>query len=169
MTARLKASVRGEIMKRLITAACFLLLACNTLLAHIAIVGKKEMIQQSKLIALVDIQELVSTDKTKIYVDLLASGQVAKVLKGDAKGEIKFRIPRFFPCATFDVSTGRHLLFLEKNEKGEYVGVNWYMSYLYLGGKTAKWFGEKDVIIDNSTPKQVIEDTERELKKSPNK
>ena len=155
-------------MKRLITATCFLLLVSNTLLADIAIVGKKEMITESELIALVDIQELASTDKTRIYVDLIATGQVSKVLKGDAKGEIKFRIPRFFPCAAFDVSTGRHLVFLKKNEKDEYVGVNWYMSYLYLGGKTAKWFDNKNVIVETHSPDQVVKDTEMKIKESPN-
>ena len=156
-------------MKRLITVVCLLACASGPLHANIAIVGKIEMIQQSELVALVDIQELVSTDKTRIYVDLVASGQVAKVLKGKAQGEIKFRISRFFPCAAFDVSTGRHLVFLKKNDKNEYVGVNWYMSYLYLGGKTTKWFDDKNTIVDKHKPEEVVEDTQRELKKSPNK
>jgi hypothetical protein len=154
-------------MKKIIAIVSLILLAGCTLIADIGIAGKKEMIAQSDLIALVDIQELISTNKTESYVDLIAVAYVGEVLKGDAKGELKFRIPRFFPCAAFDISTGEHLVFLEKNEKGEYAGVNWYMSYLYLGGNTTTWYNEEDRVAETFTPDQVIRDIQKQLKKSP--
>ena len=153
-------------MNKIIAIISIILLSGSTLLADIAIIGKKEMVQQSDLVAIVDIQELISTDKTQNYVDLIATGQIIKALKGNAKGEIKFRILRFFPCAAFDVSTGRHLVFLKKNEKKEYVGVNWYMSYLYLGSKTTKWFDDKNMIVNNCSQEDVIKDTEMLIKES---
>lgn len=148
-------------MKRIIAIVGLILLSGGVLIADIGIVGKKEMVAQAEFIALVDILELASTDKTESYVDLIAVAWVAEVLKGDAGGEIKFRILRFFPDAAFDVSTGKHLVFLVKNEKGEYVGVNWYMSYLYIGNETIKWFDGKDRIVETFTPGQVIRDIKR--------
>jgi hypothetical protein len=145
------------------------LLACDSLRAAIALRGKDEMVAQSEVIAIVDIQELISTDKTKLIVDLVATGHVSKALKGDAKGQITFRIPRIFPCGAFDVSTGRHLVFLKRNEKDEYVGMNWFMSYVYLGGKTAKWFDEQGAIVDTMTPEEIVRDTEKTIKAAPNK
>ena len=158
----------GKSTKRIITVACLLLMSSSALLAQIILLGKKDMIEQSELIVLVDIQELISTDRTKSYADLMATGYVSRVLKGYANREITFRIPRFFPCAAFDVSTGRHLVFLKKNEKDEYIGVNWYMSYIHLAGETTKWFGEKNSLAEVYTSEQVIEDTERELRKLSN-
>lgn len=124
------------------------------------IMGKEEMIKQSDLIAVVEIQELVSTDKSRIQVDLIATAQAATVLKGEAKGQITFRIPRFFPCGAFDVSTGRHLVFLKKNEDGEYAGVNWYVSYVHLTGPGAKWYGDDSgAIISIEDPSKAVEET----------
>ena len=148
-------------MKRIIAIVGLILLSGGALTADIGIVGKKEMVTQSELIALVDILELVSTNKNESYADLIATARVAEVFKGNAGKEITFRIPRFFPCAAFDVSKGKHLVFLAKNEKGEYAGVNWYMSYLYLDGKTIEWFNEKDEIVETDTPGQVIRDIKR--------
>ncbi|MDF7801970.1 hypothetical protein P4C99_21015 [Pontiellaceae bacterium B1224] len=145
-----------------------LLVVCSTALADIAIIGKKEMASQSTLIAIVDIQDLISTDKTKLHSDLIATGNISQVLKGNAKGEINFHIARSFPCATFDVSTGRHIVFLKKNEKNEYVGVNWYMSYLYLADKTVKWFDDEGNIVESFTPEQVVSATEALIKNNPN-
>jgi len=153
-------------MKRTIAIIGLILLSAGTLHARIGIIGKKEMVEKSDLIAIVNIQELVSTDKTRVIVDLIAGGHVSQALKGEAKGEITFRIPRFFPCAAFDVSTGTHLVFLKKDEKHGYVGVNWYMSYLYLGGKTAKWFDQKGVIVDRHSSEQVIEETKVLIKEA---
>lgn len=118
-----------------------LILAWNPANAKIAIMETKEMIRQSDLIAVVEIVELISTDKTRVYVDLKATGQVSRILKGSLEGagkRIEFRIPRFFPCAGFDVSTGSHLVFLKKNEEGELAGVNWHRSYIYLRSEEPK-------------------------------
>ena len=146
-----------------------MLLSVGTLIADIAIIGKKEMVARSSLIAVVDIQELVCTDKTQSCVDLIATGYVGEVLKGEARGEIKFRIPRFFPCAAFDVSTGRHLVFLEKNEKGEYEGVNWYMSYQYLGFDDEVDAADEEVKVETFTPQQARREIQRQLKESKNR
>ena len=140
-----------------------------SLFADIAILGKKRMVQEADLIALVQIQKLVTTDKTKLVADLLATAQVSRLFKGDAKGETTFRIPRFFPCAAFDVSTGKHLVFLKRDEKDGHVGFNWYMSYVYLGGEVVKWYDEDGRVVEGATAEKVIAEVEAALKESPNK
>ena len=147
-------------MRLLVAIISIATISFGSLHASIMIFGKEEMIAQSELIAIVEIQELVTTDKTKTSADLIASGHVSRILKGYSKGEIVFRIPRFFPCASFDVSTGRHIVFLKKNGENEYVGVNWYMSYLYMGGKTSRWFDDMGSVIDRKTPIEVINEVE---------
>lgn len=150
-------------MKRIIAVIGLILVSGGALIADIGIVGKEDMIAQSELIAHVEIKELISADKTESYGDLIAAARVLEVYKGDAKGKITFRIERFFPCAVYDVSTGEHIVFLEKDEKGEYVGVNWYMSYLYIGGEreTVEWFDEEGRIVEKHTPEQVIREIKR--------
>jgi hypothetical protein len=156
-------------MKSIAAIIVVTLCSATALFADIEIVGKKEMLQQADLIAIVDIQELTSTDKTKAYADLIATAHVAQTLKGETKGEIKFRIERWFPCAAFDVSTGRHLVFLKKGEKNEYAGANWYMSYLYLGGKTAKWYDDKGTGVDDKSPEELVKEVMSLIKRTPRK
>ncbi len=158
-------------MKRIIAVVCLILLSGGVLIADIGIVGKEEMVEKAELIALVEIKELISADKTKSYGDLIAGAWVTEALKGDAGGKITFRIERFFPCAVYDVSTGDHLVFLAKNEKGEYIGVNWFMSYLYLGdeSKTIEWIDHEKGITEKFTPVEAVRDIKKLLEESPEK
>ncbi|WP_309396114.1 hypothetical protein [Cerasicoccus maritimus] len=60
--------------KKLITLACLLLLGASTLSASIIFKSKEDMVADAELIAIVDIQELVSTDRSKGVADLIARG-----------------------------------------------------------------------------------------------
>ena len=150
-------------MKHLLLIAAIPALLATSSFADIAIIGKEEMIAKTDLIAIVNIQQLTSTDRSRIQVDLMADGMISRTLKGDKRGSITFRIPRSFPCAELDVSTGQHLVFLTEIN-GELQGINSYMSYIYLGREKAKWYDVDGKISESITPVDLIKEVEELIK-----
>lgn len=63
-------------MKSLVWSLLVLPLLATPAFCKIAIISKEEMVCQADLVAIVNIQELASTDKSRVYVDLIASGAV---------------------------------------------------------------------------------------------
>ena len=102
-------------MKHLIVIAVICLFVSVSARASIVILPRDKMIEQADIIALVDILQLKSTNLGQSCADLIADAQVVTTYKSnlDVKSNqsrlISFRIPRWFPCAAFDVSTGRHI------------------------------------------------------------
>ena len=143
-------------------ALLVVLLLAAPALGEIAIVSKEAMVRNADFIATVTIQELVSTDLSRVYVDLTARAAVNHVLKGKKQDSITFRIPRFFPGAAFDVSTGSHLVFLKKDEQGNYTGVNWYVSYVHLTAPKVKWY-DKNGAVNPEVPQEAILEEVRKL------
>jgi len=123
--------------------------------------GSVDMVRTSDIIAIVDIGTLTSTDETRRFSNLIADATVEETLKGRATGEISFSIPIFFPCATLEVETGRHLVFLRRHPNGGYFGSNYGNSYVPLGKEKIKWCGPELGSVVEMTPSEIVAETRR--------
>lgn len=149
-----------------IIAMLFAAVSCN---ASAGFMGKEDMIHDADIIAIVDIQELISTDTTKAQVTLIAHAGIAQVIKGQdilvehiktsQDRKLEFKIPKFFPCAMFDVSTGRHIVFLRKTEN-ELLGSNWERSYVYISKGTGLWYNENEMSLIEMPVDEILRDIE---------
>lgn len=156
-------------MKRILVLTISVLLLATPASAKIRILGRSQMIQGADLIAIVNIQGLTQRDKTVVYGSLDADAHVVEFLKGTHKGRLAFTIPRAAPCGAFDVSTGRHLVFLTKNKQGTYAGENWYMSYIYLSAAKTRWYGENNSPTADVAPAKILEEVRAALTPPPAK
>jgi len=151
-------------MKRTLAVLLLGLLSASRLHAEVRYVGPETMLAESDFIAMVCVQELVPIDGSgNHYPDFIATAHVEEALKGTAEGEITFHIQRHFTCAPFDVSTGRHLVFLKKNEKGQDVTANFGMSYIPMAGRSTHWPRQGRTMV---TPPEAVEDTRKMIKAS---
>ena len=164
-------------MKHLIVIAVICLFEPVSARASIVILPRDKMIEQADIIALVDILQLKSTNLGQSCADLIADAQVVTTYKSnlDVKSNqsrlISFRIPRWFPCAAFDVSTGRHIIFIKKKDETlddmlnrTFVSFNWYMSCVYVGSDKTKWYDEKGAVSEQVDTDKVLSEME-EIKK----
>jgi len=161
-------------MKRSIVIAVICLSVSVSTQAAISILPRDKMIEQADFIALVDILQLKSTNLGHPYADLVVDAQVVTIYKGgknilnNPNSLISFRIPRWFPCAAFDVSTGRHIVFLKKKDETlddmlnrTWVSFNWYMSCVYVGSDKIKWYDEKGTVSDQIDREKIFSELEK--------
>ena len=135
--------------------------------AKVSVLDQEDMLLSSDLVALVDIVELNAAEPGTAYSDLNVRARLTQVLKGvTMKTDLEFKIPRNFPCAAFDVSTGMHLVFLKKDKDGKWTGTNWFMSYVYLGGKKARWYDENGIHVESGAPEELIKRVKERIEKA---
>ncbi len=149
-------------MNKIIATSVLSILVQGTVLAKAVFLGADDMIRDAECIAIVDIQQLTSTDLDMERPDLIATGIVIRTLKGNLEGSIQFSIPRYFPCAQFDVSTGRNLVFL-KQVDGAYQGVNWNMSYIHLASEDVFWYTSEGTFEREFSGTDVLKDVQRRI------
>ena len=150
-------------MNKIIAVILFFASSQQNLSAKAFYFGVDDMIREAQVIAIVDIQQLTSTELDVRQADLIADGYIVQTYKGNLKREIQFVISRIFPCAQFDVSTGRNLVFLKEID-GMLQGVNWHKSYIHLSSKNLSWYNLDGSPQPELSETEVLGDLTRRIK-----
>ncbi|MBS2010519.1 MAG: hypothetical protein JST01_25945 [Cyanobacteria bacterium SZAS TMP-1] len=131
--------------KTKLTIICSIFLEALTMsqwsLAKAAYSGKAEMIENSEIIALVDINkvEKVAQKGTNWTYSQKALAAVESALKGKPGKKIEIFGGEDFICASCKFEPGRYLVFLNHN-RDMLIGSNWHLSIRPIQNNSLEWY-----------------------------
>ena len=140
--------------------AGFLILSVTSLQAKARFWTKRDMIEKSSVIALVEMKEVQHLQPTRQFGDQEATFTPIRILKGqmNARGEHVFT-RCFYPCAITQVKPGTWLVFLQRKKDGKLFGFNWQLSYLAITNETVKWYkGERTLSLKTTKLDTVVQE-----------
>ncbi|MDB6124142.1 MAG: hypothetical protein JWQ71_3135 [Pedosphaera sp.] len=115
--------------------------------------GKRDMIKQSEIIAIVNVSKVepTATKRAGWTYHEVATVKVEKVLKGKLSETAALYGGENFICAQVHYKPGRQIVFL-RHDKDLLTGVNWHLGVHPITGEKTEWF---------------IDDRQLELKPTP--
>ncbi len=161
-------------MKRILLAVILLGLAtpCFALARY---AGKKDMIREAQVIAMVNITNVqeVNTKGKRWTYQQKALATVERCLKGNAEKEIEIYGMEEFVCARCRYEKGRFILFL-RSDGTLWAGSNWHLGIRPITKDRIEWFNDENCFEMKEVPlADVISEinaiVEEQKKNTPNK
>jgi hypothetical protein len=124
--------------------------------------GKREMIKQAEIIAIVNVSKIESAaakGKGWTYGEV-ATARVEKVLKGKLPETALLYGKENFICAQVHYQPGRQIVFL-RHDKDLLTGVNWHLGVRPIKNEQVDWFiDDKQLNLNSAPASEVLQEIE---------